>query len=169
MWKIKKVVSKGDYLYALVPEHPNATKNGYVLMHRVIMESQLGRVLGRNEVVHHLDGDKKNNVPTNLIVMDRLEHNRHHGYGVGRVVLKMKCPICEKEFEIYKNQSFLTKKNRLNCNCCSNSCRGKLSRMMQLNGLTHKLKSAISGNILMEYRRYTAKDNTEETDLQRNP
>lgn len=169
MWKIKKVVSKGDYLYALVPEHPNATKNGYVLMHRVVVENQLGRVLNRNEVVHHRDGNKKNNDQTNLVVMDRCEHHRHHKLVEGRVLLKMRCPVCEKEFEIYKNQSFLIKKNRLNCNCCSSSCRGKLSRIVQRSGLTHKLKNAISGNILMEYRRYITKDNTEETDLQRTP
>jgi len=55
MWNIKKVISKGDYLYALVPEHPNATKNGYVLMHRIVMENHLGRILNKDEVVHHLD------------------------------------------------------------------------------------------------------------------
>ena len=43
MWNIKKIVSKGDYLYALVPEHPKATKNGYVLLHRIVMENHLGR------------------------------------------------------------------------------------------------------------------------------
>lgn len=50
-WKIKKIVKKGDYLYALVPEHPNKTKNGYVLEHRVIMENHLNRLLNSDEVV----------------------------------------------------------------------------------------------------------------------
>lgn len=26
MWEIKKIIHKGDYEYALVPDHPNATK-----------------------------------------------------------------------------------------------------------------------------------------------
>lgn len=26
MWNIKKLIKKGDYVYALVPEHPSATK-----------------------------------------------------------------------------------------------------------------------------------------------
>lgn len=30
---------------------PNATKNGYVLLHRVVMENHLGRLLEKNEVV----------------------------------------------------------------------------------------------------------------------
>ena len=49
MWNIKKIISKGDYDYALVPEHPKATKNGYVLLHRVIMENHLGRLLNDDE------------------------------------------------------------------------------------------------------------------------
>jgi len=27
MWNIRKTVKKGNYLYAVVLEHPNATKN----------------------------------------------------------------------------------------------------------------------------------------------
>lgn len=55
MFTLRKEIKKGDYLYALVSDHPNATKNGYVLMHRVIMENHLGRLLGKDEVVHHKD------------------------------------------------------------------------------------------------------------------
>ena len=51
-WKIEKVVSKGDYLYAVVKDHPNRTKNNYVLLHRVIVENYLGRLL--NSVVDSL-------------------------------------------------------------------------------------------------------------------
>ncbi len=43
MWIIQKIVSKGEYNYAVVPEHPNATSNGYVLEHRVVMENAIGR------------------------------------------------------------------------------------------------------------------------------
>lgn len=59
MWNVKKIINKGDYLYALVPEHPNCTKNGYVLLHRIVMENHLGRLLNTNEIVHHIDHNKK--------------------------------------------------------------------------------------------------------------
>lgn len=52
MWKIGKTVSKGDYRYAVIPEHPNAINYGYVLEHRAIIDNALGRLLGPNEVVH---------------------------------------------------------------------------------------------------------------------
>lgn len=46
--------------------------------HRVEMERILGRKLGPDEVVHHIDGDKRNNSPSNLKVMTRSEHSRYH-------------------------------------------------------------------------------------------
>lgn len=51
MWKIQKVISKGDYNYVKVPEHPNATVNGYVLEHRIVVENHLNRLLNPSEVV----------------------------------------------------------------------------------------------------------------------
>lgn len=65
LWNIRKLVSKGDYIYAIVPEHPCANKHGYVLLHRIIMENHLGRILDNNEVVHHIDGDKKHTTSWN--------------------------------------------------------------------------------------------------------
>lgn len=52
MWKTEKIVSKGDYSYAIVRGHPNATKNGYVLEHRIVMENHLKRLLNPDEIVH---------------------------------------------------------------------------------------------------------------------
>ncbi len=46
--------------------------------HRHIVEQQLGRKLTQNEVVHHIDGDKLNNDPSNLMVLTRSEHTRLH-------------------------------------------------------------------------------------------
>jgi hypothetical protein len=53
-----KTIKKGEYLYAKIPNHPNSTKNGYVLEHRAVMENFLGRYLDTSEVVHHVNGDK---------------------------------------------------------------------------------------------------------------
>ena len=36
--------------------------------HRVVAEQMLGRPLREGEVVHHMDGNKKNNAPENLLV-----------------------------------------------------------------------------------------------------
>jgi hypothetical protein len=47
--------------------------------HRAVMERQLGRPLRANEHVHHLNGDKQDNRPENLALVDPIEHGRHHG------------------------------------------------------------------------------------------
>lgn len=42
--------------------------------HRLVMEKFIGRKLLRNEIVHHIDGDKKNNDIKNLQLMTFQQH-----------------------------------------------------------------------------------------------
>lgn len=46
--------------------------------HRFIMEQTIGRKLNRDEIVHHLDGNRSNNDISNLVIMSRKEHSRIH-------------------------------------------------------------------------------------------
>lgn len=47
--------------------------------HRVIAEMAIGRELLPNEVVHHIDGDKHNNKPENLMIFpNQSEHVKWH-------------------------------------------------------------------------------------------
>lgn len=162
MWKIVKIISKGDYDYCRIDEvHPNQTENGYVLHHRIVMENYLGRILQSHEVVHHINGNKKDNRLENLEVMNVDEHSRIHALEKGQVIVLLKCPSCSKTFERRKGQTHLQKNS--NWTACSRKCSGKLSASVQHHGLTPEVEKAISGNIVREYIKYEH-DNPEETD-----
>ena len=50
----------------------------YKAEHRIIMEKELGRELNSDEIVHHIDENKKNNSIDNLVVLTRAEHAKIH-------------------------------------------------------------------------------------------
>jgi DNA-binding CsgD family transcriptional regulator len=67
-WNGGRRTDRNRYVLLKIPTHPFATKSGYVREHRLVMEKVLGRYLTRKEVVHHIDSDKTNNDPSNLML-----------------------------------------------------------------------------------------------------
>ena len=50
----------------------------HVKKHRLVAETIIGRPLLDTEDVHHIDGNKQNNDPSNLEILDHGVHSTHH-------------------------------------------------------------------------------------------
>lgn len=62
------------YIKLFVPDHPMADKRGEVFEHRLVMSEILGRPLRHYEHVHHKNGNKGDNRPENLELVEAGKH-----------------------------------------------------------------------------------------------
>lgn len=71
--------------------------NKFIYEHRLAAFGLIGRPLQPGEEVHHIDGDKKNNAPDNLMVVDPETHRRiHHGWIKTDTGWSKVCPGCKQ-------------------------------------------------------------------------
>ena len=78
-WKGGRITTPHGYVRLYLPDHPRVNSSGYVYEHIVVVEHKLRRVLLPGEVVHHIDGDRGNNHPDNLVVFpNNAAHLRFH-------------------------------------------------------------------------------------------
>lgn len=63
-----------DYTFVRKPNHPRADKQGYVREHILAWEEAHGKPLPKGWIIHHLNGNKKDNRPENLIALPNKKH-----------------------------------------------------------------------------------------------
>lgn len=90
-WKGGKVITTGGYVYIMKPEHPHASKSGYVMEHRLVMEQHLGRLLEKDEDIHHINKIKTDNRLENL---ELLSHNHHASLTNTVDMSHRRCALC---------------------------------------------------------------------------
>lgn len=77
-WKGGRHKASNGYIEIKVEGYPRLNKRGYVYEHQYVAEKKIGRPLRENEVVHHIDRNKTNNHPDNLMVLTKEEHSKLH-------------------------------------------------------------------------------------------
>lgn len=93
-YRKKPFIIKKGYRKILIHNHVRADKHGYVFEHIVILEQKLKRNLFPKEVCHHVDGNKLNNDPNNLInFKDHASHQAFHR----KLQSASKCPASINE------------------------------------------------------------------------
>ena len=77
MWRGgRSIASNGYVLIRVGTSHHLADVRGYAYEHRLKAEKKLGRSLRPGEIVHHVDGNKRNNRHSNIEVLPSSAH--HH-------------------------------------------------------------------------------------------
>ena len=75
-------ITVSGYIQVFRPNHPSATKQGYVMKHRLVCEDHLGRILKPEEVVHHINGNCWDNWLENLKLFENnSSHMKKHWAG----------------------------------------------------------------------------------------
>jgi hypothetical protein len=108
------------YYYFCDITHPLADTNGVVYYHRHVASEARGRWLQKDECVHHVDGNRQNNEPSNLLVLTKAEHSLTHK---PKELTAQECPVCLMPFSPTK----LTQK------FCDSKCAHEVSKRIKIN------------------------------------
>jgi hypothetical protein len=107
-------ISRG-YKFVTVPlDSPlRRDRDGYVAEHRLVASEMIGRVIGRDEEVHHLNFEKMDNRPENLAIFGTsADHTRFHKYleraGAYLLGLAGKPDACALEKPAFLNGQWVT-------------------------------------------------------------
>lgn len=105
--------------------HPNAWADGRIYTHVLVMSQKIGRALVDEEQVHHIDENRSNNHPDNLMLFaNAKEHLAHHAqeraFAACGERFFMKCRYCKDyddpvNMKVYSNANGSAQAHHKSC------------------------------------------------------
>lgn len=115
---------------------------------RYLMSIHLGRVLGPEEQIDHINNDHKDDRIENLQILSISENNKK---SASHKTILLRCPECGKLFTRQKGQTHLvfsrSRTKGVQCTCCCRSCSGKF----QVRRKTQDVSQEVANNVVCEY------------------
>lgn len=123
-WNGGLSIDSYGYRAIRIVNYPRSSQRGYVKEHILLAERSLGHALSREAEVHHVNGDKGDNRPENLVICEdhayhMLLHRRQRAYRETGNPLSVKCSHCQ-EWGLTNEGEMRTKRSgrsyHLSCN-----------------------------------------------------
>lgn len=104
-WKggIKK--DKDGYLYEYCPNHPFTNNTKCVYQHRLVYERYYNCILLPSTLIHHIDGNRQNNIIENLQPMYNNQHTKIH---FTKDMSDRSCFICKSKKTYINKKGYTT-------------------------------------------------------------
>lgn len=135
----------GEYILVVAPkDYPGKKYRGrYCYEHILVYWQNTGELPKDGEIIHHIDGNKHNNIFSNLRKMSTEEHTMKHAEGKKRTMVRLRCPVCGILFTREKRQTHLGGKPS-SVTCCCRKCSGRYASIPYATRLELQKKNVIS-------------------------
>lgn len=118
-------MKNGNYTLVVAPENYPGKKyrDKYCYEHILVWWQNTGYLLKKGEIIHHKNGNHRDNRFENLELMRNSLHSFNHS-STGKTMIKIKCNFCKKEFKRELRYIKISKKKGQKNFYCNRSCMG---------------------------------------------